>query len=169
MEQLKSFWGSSSGNKAVVVVSSLLIVCGCCAICGALSSLLPNNSSNAIPAQIAPTKPPLLTSTPLILVPTATAVQVTAVPTVAATDVPPVPLEPTATIASTVDVPVVLPTEAPVVNGVCDCSGPDLDCKHFATHADAQTCYDHCKQVTGGDVFRLDGSDKDDIVCENLP
>lgn len=50
----------------------------------------------------------------------------------------------------------------------CNCSGPDLDCSDFATHAAAWACYDYCKQQGYGDVFRLDG-DSDGIACESLP
>ncbi|MFC2081918.1 DNA/RNA non-specific endonuclease [Candidatus Bipolaricaulota bacterium] len=50
----------------------------------------------------------------------------------------------------------------------CDCSGPDLDCSDFATHADAQACFDYCRQRGYGDVYRLDG-DSDGVACEALP
>jgi beta-lactamase superfamily II metal-dependent hydrolase len=50
----------------------------------------------------------------------------------------------------------------------CDCSGPDLNCSDFSTHAEAQRCYDYCKSQGYGDVFRLDG-DKDGSACESLP
>jgi hypothetical protein len=60
----------------------------------------------------------------------------------------------------------VTPTTAP--SGTCNCNGPDLDCANFATHAQAQACYDYCMAQTGRDVFRLDG-DNDGIACEALP
>jgi len=67
-----------------------------------------------------------------------------------------------------------LPTQAPAQSGggnaVCNCSGPDLDCKaDFSTHAQAQTCYNYCVSQGFGDVFRLDGSDNDGLACESLP
>lgn len=52
--------------------------------------------------------------------------------------------------------------------GPCNCSGPDLDCSDFATHAAAQECYDYCKSRGYGDVFGLD-ADKDGIAYESLP
>jgi len=50
----------------------------------------------------------------------------------------------------------------------CNCTGPDLNCADFSTHAEAQACYDYCKSQGYGDVFRLD-ADKDGIACESLP
>jgi len=50
----------------------------------------------------------------------------------------------------------------------CNCGGPDLNCSDFATHAEAQACYDYCKSRGYGDMFRLDG-DNDGIACESLP
>jgi len=59
------------------------------------------------------------------------------------------------------------PTPTPP-SGPCNCSGPDLNCSDFSTHAAAQACYDYCRQQGYGDVFRLDG-DSDGIACESLP
>ncbi|HKI54478.1 MAG TPA: thermonuclease family protein [Anaerolineales bacterium] len=66
---------------------------------------------------------------------------------------------------------VIVPTEAPAGGGdsVCDCSGPDLDCGDFSTHAAAQACYDYCVSQGYGDIFRLDGNDNDGLACESLP
>jgi len=50
----------------------------------------------------------------------------------------------------------------------CNCTGPDLNCADFDTHAEAQTCYDYCKSQGYGDVFGLD-ADKDGSACESLP
>ena len=50
----------------------------------------------------------------------------------------------------------------------CNCTGPDLNCSDFSTHAEAQACYKRCKGLGYGDVFRLDG-DNDGIACESLP
>jgi len=50
----------------------------------------------------------------------------------------------------------------------CDCSGPDLNCSDFSTHAEAQACYEHCLQQGYGDIHGLDGDD-DGIACESLP
>ncbi|NLE00900.1 MAG: hypothetical protein GX640_13620 [Fibrobacter sp.] len=48
----------------------------------------------------------------------------------------------------------------------CNCNGPDLNCKDFSSHAQAQACYECCKK-THGDIFGLD-RDGDGIVCESL-
>jgi len=60
------------------------------------------------------------------------------------------------------------PPPSPAPSAPCNCSGPDLNCSDFATHAEAQRCYDYCKSKGYGDVFRLD-ADKDGIACESLP
>ena len=54
-------------------------------------------------------------------------------------------------------------------NAPCNCSGPDLDCKDFKTHAAAQSCYNYCVSQGFSDVFRLDGKDNDGLACESLP
>ena len=59
------------------------------------------------------------------------------------------------------------PTPDPPATG-CNCTGPDLNCSDFSTHAEAQACYERCKGLGYGDVFRLDG-DSDGIACESLP
>jgi micrococcal nuclease len=53
-------------------------------------------------------------------------------------------------------------------NAPCNCSGPDLDCGDFGTHASAQACFNYCNSAGFGDVFRLD-RDKDGSACEDLP
>ncbi len=66
----------------------------------------------------------------------------------------------------------IFPTQAPSGGGnaVCNCSGPDLDCKaNFSTHAEAQACYNYCVSQGFGDVFGLDGNDNDGLACESLP
>ena len=57
---------------------------------------------------------------------------------------------------------------SPAPSAPCKCSGPDLNCPDFATHASAQACYDYCQQQGYGDVFRLD-ADNDGLACESLP
>jgi hypothetical protein len=64
--------------------------------------------------------------------------------------------------------PVVQPEPSPQPAAPCNCSGPDLNCSDFATHAEAQACYEYCKQQGYGDVFKLDG-DNDGSACESLP
>jgi micrococcal nuclease len=54
-------------------------------------------------------------------------------------------------------------------NAPCNCSGPDLDCGDFGTHAAAQSCYNYCMSQGFGDNFRLDGNDNDGLACESLP
>lgn len=50
----------------------------------------------------------------------------------------------------------------------CDCSGPDLNCGDFNSHAQAQSCFDQCVAQGFGDIFNLD-SDGDGLACESLP
>jgi len=54
-------------------------------------------------------------------------------------------------------------------NAPCNCSGSDLDCGDFSSHASAQACHDYCKSLGLGDIFRLDGNDNDGLACESLP
>ncbi len=54
-------------------------------------------------------------------------------------------------------------------NAPCNCSGSDLDCGDFSSHASAQACYSHCTSLGLGDIFRLDGSDNDGLACESWP
>jgi hypothetical protein len=56
-------------------------------------------------------------------------------------------------------------TNAPAV---CNCTGPDLNCTHFGTHAAAQACFNYCVSQGYGDIFSLD-SDGDGLACESLP
>lgn len=49
-----------------------------------------------------------------------------------------------------------------------DCSTNRYNCSDFKAQAQAQSCYDHCMQVVGRDVHKLD-RDKDGRVCESLP
>ena len=70
---------------------------------------------------------------------------------------------------------VVVAPEVPITGGndsgsvVCNCSGPDLDCKDFSSHASSQACHDYCQSLGLGDIFRLDGNDNDGLACESLP
>ncbi len=50
------------------------------------------------------------------------------------------------------------------------CTGPDLDCKDFATHAEAQAFFNGCGFTATNDPMKLDGTGVDDgIACESLP
>ena len=53
-------------------------------------------------------------------------------------------------------------------NAPCNCSGPDLNCPDFGTHATAQACFNFCNSSGFGDVFGLD-RDSDGSACETLP
>ena len=50
-------------------------------------------------------------------------------------------------------------------NEVCSCTN-DLDCTDFATHADAQACFEFCGG-TNNDFHRLD-NDGNGLACESL-
>ena len=47
----------------------------------------------------------------------------------------------------------------------CDCESDSYDCADFATHEEAQDCFDYCGALRGFDVHGLDG---DWVVCEGL-
>jgi hypothetical protein len=49
----------------------------------------------------------------------------------------------------------------------CRCSGNLYNCKDFATHREAQNCYEKCGGLSN-DVHYLDG-DNDGLACEALP
>jgi micrococcal nuclease len=76
----------------------------------------------------------------------------------------PTPRPPTAMPTSA---PAVVPTSPPPA-AVCDCSGNIYNCSDFATHAQAQACYEYCISQGRGDIHRLDG-DNDGVACESLP
>jgi len=59
-------------------------------------------------------------------------------------------------------------TQASSGEAVCNCGGPDLDCKDFGTHAAAQACFEYCQGQGFGNVFQLDGN-SDGQACESLP
>lgn len=50
----------------------------------------------------------------------------------------------------------------------CSCQTNSLNCTDFATHADAQVCYEYCLSQGAGDIHQLDGN-ADGIACESLP
>ncbi len=54
---------------------------------------------------------------------------------------------------------------APVAD--CDCS-LDYDCQEFATHRQAQACFDACGGSPANNWSRLD-RDRDGLACESLP
>jgi micrococcal nuclease len=61
------------------------------------------------------------------------------------------------------------PTSAPPASSsTCSCGSNTYNCDDFATHAEAQACYQHCLDTAGYDVHRLDG-DNDGSACEALP
>jgi micrococcal nuclease len=64
--------------------------------------------------------------------------------------------------------PASIATPVQAQQAVCDCSGNKYNRSHFATHAQAQACYEYCMSIGRGDVHRLDG-DSDGSACESLP
>lgn len=54
------------------------------------------------------------------------------------------------------------------LTGPCDCGKNRYNCADFSTQAEAQACFDFCRQQTGEDVHKLDGGG-DGRVCESLP
>ncbi len=50
------------------------------------------------------------------------------------------------------------------------CSGPDLDCGDFSTHAQAQAFFDSCGFTATNDPMKLDSTGVGDgVACESLP
>jgi hypothetical protein len=71
------------------------------------------------------------------------------------------------TAVPTVTLVVVVPTQP--VHAVCSCSGDTLNCEpDFDTHAEAQACFEYCRDLVGYDIHELD-SDNDGRACQNLP
>lgn len=63
------------------------------------------------------------------------------------------------------------PVQTTTATGACKyaCSGPDKDCKDFATHAEAQAFFNCCGFTVTNDPMQLDGRGVDDgIACEGL-
>jgi hypothetical protein len=56
----------------------------------------------------------------------------------------------------------------PVSSGSSLSSAGDKDCKHLATHAEAQTYFEGCGGSPTNNVDWLD-ADHDGIACESLP
>lgn len=56
-----------------------------------------------------------------------------------------------------------------VYSGNYSCTGPDLDCSDFSSHAEAQTFFDNCGFTATNDPMNLDGVKVDDgIACEAI-
>ncbi len=56
---------------------------------------------------------------------------------------------------------------SPTTESLCTCS-KDYDCGDFATHSEAQACFESCGGSKSNDWSRLD-RDKDGSACESLP
>ena len=78
----------------------------------------------------------------------------------------PAPATATAVEEAPVEPSPVPPTAVPAE--VCDCSGDLLNCGDFATHDQAQACYEYCIAQGRGDIHGLDGNNDGD-ACESLP
>lgn len=63
--------------------------------------------------------------------------------------------------------PIPLPTGVSDTGYPGTCTGPDLDCGDFTSHAEAQAFFEMCGGPNA-DPHRLDG-DHDGLVCETLP
>jgi hypothetical protein len=50
----------------------------------------------------------------------------------------------------------------------CPCEADTLNCSDFATHSQAQACFNYCVSQGAGDIHKLD-QDNDGIACEGLP
>ena len=88
-----------------------------------------------------------------------------ALATVAASDIPTPPPATNTPKPAPTSTPVPKPTAAP--QPVCDCGGDYYNCSSFGSWNSAQACYNYCKSVGRGDIHRLDG-DNDGTACESL-
>jgi hypothetical protein len=52
--------------------------------------------------------------------------------------------------------------------GPCPCNADVRNCSDFATHTQAQACFDFCVSQGAGDIHKLD-QDGDGDACESLP
>jgi len=59
------------------------------------------------------------------------------------------------------------PTATPGSCAPCSCAGNLYNCSDFDSWYEAQVCYEHCLDVVGYDIHRLD-SDDDGVACEGL-
>lgn len=169
----------------------LLISVGLFFGCGLLSRLAPEPKVQQAEA-LAPPVVATFTNTPLpiqaptetspsirLLVATDTPIAATSTPAPLPTLPPPLPTDtetpaPAPTEAQPTATPetvkfVTAPIQAaPVLeNGSsCDCSGDTYRCDDFASHLEAQACFDYCMALGVGDIHRLD-NDEDLSVCEN--
>lgn len=111
-----------------------------------------------LPQIIAP--PPA--GTPSTLTPTTTATgEATATPT----NTPTATTQPAATSTPTLT-PTATATTQP--QGPCPCNADVRNCTDFATHSQAQACFNFCVSQGAGDIHKLD-QDNDGDACESLP
>jgi hypothetical protein len=161
-----------SNTEHIILVILLCLLCSTCCLVsltiflvGEELGLIVASTPTPIPTYtytpMPPTETPILTSTP---VPTSTQTQIpTQTPTSTNTPVP-------------TYVPTTLPTKAipsprpspTTIYAICNCFGPDLNCKDFSTHTKAQACFVYCNSIGFSDVFGLD-RDNDGSACEDLP
>jgi hypothetical protein len=106
------------------------------------------------------TKKPTVTSRPT-LTPPPTSAQRASSSNVLPTSTPAKQAKPTKTLKPT-------KAAAGAAAAVCNCIGPDLDCADLKRKKPAQDCYNYCKSLGYGDIFKLD-RDGDGRVCESLP
>jgi hypothetical protein len=66
------------------------------------------------------------------------------------------------------DTPTATATATTAASGPCSCSGDLYNCTSFATHSQAQACFNYCVSQGAGDIHKLD-QDNDGNACEGLP
>lgn len=187
MQGFREVWNSGPVPKILV---GLFVGSGCLLCCASIVAL-----GATMPADQAPTltvfssvQPILGATQPAILTPTLAQPTVpasvtplpamaTSAPTLTYTAAPTNTPWPTNTLMPThtpIPTQTAIPSKTPTplppagVPAACTCYGPDLDCKHFGTHAEAQACFDYCKSLGYGDVYSLDRNN-DQVACEDLP
>lgn len=177
-----------------VLVSISLFLCGSCFVFGLINSSSPSYKATATAkAASRATEIAISSSTP---VPTSTprpsntpqptnTLPPSPISTIASKGITvpsqtPKPSLPTATRVLPTRTPAPtrpLPTWTPVIVSVptvaapapCVCAAGDYDCSDFNTQQEAQACFNYCGGSATNNVFRLDGSDHDGLVCESLP
>ena len=109
-------------------------------------------------------------------------VSITLTPKVTITTPPSTTITPTTTIPPTVKFTTVtttktytpFPTTSPIqttievnqISGICSCISDNLNCGDFTTQKSAQECFDYCKSLGKGDIYKLD-ADKNGVACES--
>lgn len=161
----------TQGITWIIIAGVILFLCIACACIFLFSGIIiPTNSTptatkatSNISTIIVQTANKASTQTALFFSPTA-AITSTSLPTLTPPFIPSSQITETPNPTNTIIF--ILPSNIPS-SGSCSCTGTDLNCGNFSTHAEAQACFDSCKSQGYGDIFGLD-RDNNGLACENL-